>query len=206
MQSRPRQRGRACLCAQHQTQLDRGQPPESVWRQMQSAQPNPQQRRPIHRRHASPGTAKARANNVAATRAASIGPPSISTQRKVSALPFHPPRPTQIRGASTFNLGAHPFRPGAGLARPAPAHDNPGFPDTFRRQLMRQCPEFKQPWQRQQGVLAKATQKGVNLLRRRGGEPVCARPHRARRPCRGWWFRHSLQLACGLFQLLPFHP
>ena len=50
----------------------------------------------------------------------------------------------RIQRTAPLNLATHPFRPGAGLARTAPAHDHPCPPIPLRRQLMVQGPELEQ--------------------------------------------------------------
>ena len=104
------------------------------------------------------------------------------------------------RSRGPLDQAAHPFRPGAGLARPAPAHDHPGFPVALGGQLVRQSPELEQPGQAHQCVLRQPAQEFLNLLRPGGGKPGGARSRLVRRRGQGCPLRRRPRCPCEVCQ------
>ena len=96
----------------------------------------------------------------------------------------HAPRPARVAGARAFDLRAHPFGPGAGLARAAPAEDHPCAPVALGRELMRQRPEVEEPWQRRQLRRVQTIEELSPRGSRRAGDPAGNRSAAGRRRCR----------------------
>ena len=71
---------------------------------------------------------------------------SLTDQRHPRASPRH------FGPAALYHL-ADPFRSSSDFTRAAPAHNHPGAPVTFRRQLMLHGPKFKHPRQSTQLIL-----------------------------------------------------
>ena len=91
----------------------------------------------------------------------------------------HAPAAPGRQRQRALDAGAHPFRPGPGLARPAPAHDHPRAPTALGRQLVRHGPELEKKGECQALPLGQLTQEALPHRSSGGGEPCGTRSHRA---------------------------